>query len=52
MDLHKYDMCGLYLDIDGTACEECIKVMKNRHKETNNHIDSEYKEDAENEYYI
>ncbi len=24
MDRHKCDMCGLYLDSDGAACEECI----------------------------
>lgn len=24
MDLHKCDMCGLYLIADGEACHECV----------------------------
>jgi hypothetical protein len=28
MDLHKCDMCGLYLDSDGAACEECINKSR------------------------
>ena len=28
MDRHKCDMCGLHLDSDGAACEECINKSR------------------------
>lgn len=54
MDLNsnKCDMCGLYLDSDGAACEECIKAAHGRRKVTDNYKDLEYKEEPENEHYL
>jgi len=45
-------MCGLYLDSDGAACEECIKTVQERRKVTDNYKNLEYKEDPINEYYL
>lgn len=52
MNSNKCDMCGLYLELDGAACEECIKAAYGRRKVTDNYKDLEYKEDPINEYYL
>lgn len=44
-------MCGLYLESDGAACEECKKSVTERRKTICNYDDLENMEDTENEQY-
>lgn len=45
-------MCGLYLESDSVACEECKKAATERRKVTDNYKNLEYKEVPINEYYL
>lgn len=51
MNSNKCDMCGMYLQVDGVVCEECIKAASERRKVFKNYDVLKNKEEPENEQY-